>query len=168
MSREEAWSANEIEVTVSGFFTTHHRLEAPTGTMGEITMSGSGRKASFLGADGRELALRQPKWWRNVYEVWEGDAELGAAWPQGFFSRQIVVEYGGRRYTLKPAGFWSRGWHLVDEVGNGLFEIKTRGLRRGARLGILAEIDIALLVFAYYLVHMRWQSEAAAAAASAY
>ncbi len=69
---------------------------------------------------------------------------------------------------MEPAGFWSRGWHLIDEAGTTLLEIQPRGIfRRGAYLTIIGPVDADLLVFAYYLVNVRWQEQAAVDSAAA-
>jgi len=167
--RQQEWATDQIEVVVSGFLTTRHRLETPAGTLGEITVSAFGRHAFFRGADGRELVMYQPRWWKGEYQLREGQAVLGTAWPRGFFSHQIIVEFAGQTHTLEPTSFWKRGWQLVDEAGGRLLGIEPRGVfRRGARLAILGEIDLALLAFSYYLVHKRWEAEHAAVAAAAH
>jgi hypothetical protein len=51
-------------------------------------------------------------------------------------------------------------------AGTTLLEIQPRGvLKQGAYLTILAEVDADLVAFAYYLVHMRKQEQAASVAA---
>jgi hypothetical protein len=78
------------------------------------------------------------------------------------------IGFRGAAYELVSAAVWSRGWGLVDEEGTLLLEIQPRGLfRRGARLTILEPVHADLLLFAYYLAHVRWQEQGAAAAAAA-
>ena len=98
----------------------------------------------------------------------EGGVALGTARPQGFWRRAMDVRYGNREYVLQPAGFWAQSWRLVDALDHTLLEIRPRGVfRRGAFMTALAAIDADLLVFAYYLVWMRWQEQSAAASTSA-
>jgi hypothetical protein len=165
---QEAWLADEIEVIVSGAFTTHHRLETTAGLLGTFTLPAFSSTGLFHFANGRELTLRRVSWWRGQHELHEGETLLGSSYPQGFFRREIVVLFGEREYRLTPVSFWNRTWHLTDEVGTVLLEIQPRGVfRRGAYLTIFGAVDAALLVFAYYLIHNRWQEEAAAGAAAA-
>jgi hypothetical protein len=159
---------DEVEVTISGVFTTHHRMQVLRGALGELTLPALRRDGVFCAADGRELAVRRPHWWRDWHELWEGETVLGTARPQGFFGRRIAVQFRNREYTLQPAGFWTRAWHLADRAGTTLLEIRPRGVfRRGAYVKVIFAVDTALLVLAYYLVHTRWQRESTAAASAA-
>jgi hypothetical protein len=111
-----------------------------------------------------ELTVRRTNWWRRWYELQEREMVLGSARPRGVFRRETIVQFTGQEYVLGPAGFWNRRWRLTNDEGTILLEICSQGLfRRGAHLAILDTVDVALLVFTYYLVHMRWQEEASAA-----
>lgn len=161
---QESWVADTIKVTVSGVFNTRHYLEMETGALGELTCFAFRPSGVFRAADGRELTVRRTNWWRRWYELQEGETVLGSAHPRGVFRREIVVQFTGQEYVLEPAGFWNRCWRLTNDEGTKLLDICPRGLfRRGAHLTILDTVDVALLVFTYYLVHARWQEEAAAA-----
>jgi hypothetical protein len=165
---EAEWSADWIEVAVAGFFTTRHTLGSAAGTLGLLTVPGFQRSSTFQGADGQELTMRQASFWKQEYELRAGDELLGRAWPAGFLRRDLVVQFQDQEYALQPAGFWTRAWRLVDPQGAALLQIEPRGVfKRGARLQVLAEVELALLVWAYYLVHKRWEAEAAAAHAAA-
>jgi hypothetical protein len=161
------WLANEIEVAVSGFFTTHHRLETAAGSLGEFTFSAFRMHAVFCAADGREMVARQVAWWRSQHELLEGDAVLATARPPSFWSRALSVGFGGQEYALK-SDFWGRRWRLTDEAGTALLEIRPRGVfRRGAYLTVQDAVDADLLAFTYYLVHVRWEERHTAGAAAA-
>ncbi|MFQ6102155.1 MAG: hypothetical protein ACE5OS_13100 [Anaerolineae bacterium] len=165
---QEMCMADEVEVVVSGFFTTHHFLQTTTGVLGELVVPALSTSGIFRATDGRELRVERTSWWRGWYELREDGVVLGTARPQGFWRRTMNVGFRGAMYELVPAGFWSRGWHLVDEAGTALLEIQPRGiLRRGAYLTIMGPVNADLLVFAYYLVNVRWQEQAAAASAAA-
>lgn len=167
MSQQE-WSINEIEVTVSGFFTTQHSLRSSAGTLGELSVPAWQRDNVFRFVDGRTLTLRRTSWWRGEHELREGGNLLGRATTRGFFRREMDVEFGGWVTTLRPLGFWQRSWELVDGSGLALLEVRPRGaFRRGAYVSVLGAVDAALLVFAYYLVNVRWQEQRAAGAAAA-
>ena len=162
------WPVGEIEVTVSGAFTTHHRFWTEAGTLGEMTLPALRRCGVFDVADGRELAVCRTSWWGRSHEMREGGVALCTARLQGFWRRAMDVRYRNREYVLQPAGFWTQSWHLVDALDHKLLEIRPRGVfRRGAFMTALAAIDADLLVFAYYLVWMRWQEQSAAASTSA-
>jgi hypothetical protein len=61
------------------------------------------------------------------------------------------------------AGIWSRTWHLVDEAGTVVLEIRPRGaFPRAEVLRVLQPMEVDLLVFAYYVVNARWNEQAAA------
>lgn len=164
---EQEWIADEIEVEVSGFFTTCHRLQTAVGVMGELTLSALRSNGVFRFVDGRELTMKRTSWWRAWHELSEDGVVSGSTRPRGFFRREIVVQFGDREFALKPGGFWTRSWHLIDDAGTALLEIRPQGIfRRGALLTILDAVDVALLVFSYYLVYVRWREERAAAAAA--
>jgi hypothetical protein len=165
---QETRIAGEIQVTVSGVFTTHHFLETVTGNLGELTLSAFGKGGVFRSGDGRALTVERTSWWRSWHELRENEIVLGMASPQSFWRRAMNVGYRGAMYELAPISFWSRGWQLIDEMGMASLEIQPRGvLRRGAYLSILGSVDVDLLVFAYYLVNARWQEHSAAAGAAA-
>ena len=164
----EAWTADEIEVDVAGFFTTHHLMLTPAKVFGELTLPAFRRRGLFRSADGRELIVERTSWWRGWHEMRENGIVLGTARPLGFWRRAMSVGLRGQMYELVPAGFWSRGWYLVDGAGTMILEIQPRGLfRRGAYMVIKGRVDADLPVFAYYLVNVRWQEQAAAASAAA-
>lgn len=157
-----------VEITVSGFFTTHHFLETVMGGLGKLILPAFDKRGIFYSSDGRELMVERTSWWRGWHELRENGIVLGTARPQGFWRRTMEVGYQGAMYELIPAGFWSRGWLLVDEAGTVLLDIQPRGVfRRGAYLTILEPVNVALLVFAYYLVNARWQEQSAATGAAA-
>jgi hypothetical protein len=164
----EALMTDEIEVRVSGLFTTHHRLWTAAGILGELTLPTFGRRGIFRAADGRELTVERTSWWRGWHELRESGIVLGTARPLGFWRRAMSVGFRGAMYELEPTGFWSRGWCLVDAAGRSLLEIYPRGVfTRDAILRVMAPVNADLLVFAYYLTHVRWQEQAAAASAAA-
>jgi len=168
MVMQEEWTTDEIEVVVSGLFTTRHSLQTATEVLGELTLPAFSKSGIFRVADGREMVLERTSWWRGWHELRENGIVLGTARPQGFWRRAMSVGFRGAMYELSPSGFWPRGWHLVDNAGIPLLEIQPRGaFRRGAYLTILGPVNADLLVFIYYLVNVRWQEQSAAAGAAA-
>ena len=164
----EVWPTDEIAVIVSGAFTTHHHLRTETRTLDELTLPAFRTGGVFRAGDGRAVTVQRTSWWRGWHELREGETVLGTARPRGFWRRQMVVQFEGRGYVLQPAGFWTRSYHLVDAVERTLLEVRPRdGFRRGAYVAAPVPVDVGLLVFAYYLVHTRWQEDAAAAGAAA-
>lgn len=164
---ELSLATDRIQVDVSGFFTTHHRFLSGAGELGQMTMPAARREGVFRSFEGRELVLWRKSWWRSEHELRESGMTLASARPRGFFRTEIMIEFGGQRYTLARISFWKRGWRLIGPGNVALLEVQPRGFfKRGAFLDILGEVDADLLVFVYYLVYMRWQEEAAAAAAS--
>jgi hypothetical protein len=162
------WTSGEVEVDVWGFFTTHHSMQTVTGILGEFTFPAFSTSGVFYSADGRELVMQRTSWWRGWHELRENGVVLGTARPRGFWRRTMSIGFRGLMYELEPAGFWSRGWYLTDGAGTILVEIQPRGLfRRGAYLTIMGPVHANLLVFAYYLVNVRWQEQAAAASGAA-
>ncbi len=165
---EKTLTTDQVQVTVSGFFTTHHFLETVMEELGELTLPASGKRGVFRSDDGSEFTVERTSWWRGWHELRENEIVLGTARPQSFWRRTLDVGYRGATYELISAGFWSRGWLLVDKVGTVLLDIQPRGVfRRGAYITILEPVNVDLLVFAYYLVNARWQEHAAATGAAA-
>lgn len=164
----KVWTADEVEVDVSGLFTTYHRLLGEAVVLGEFTFPAFSTSGIFNATDGRELVVKRTSWWRGWHEMREGGIVLGTACPRGFWRRTMSVGFLGAMYELAPAGFWSRAWNLIDEAGMPLLEIRPRGIfRRGAYLTILGPVQVDLLVFTYYLVNVRWQEQSATASTTA-
>ena len=77
------------------------------------------------------------------------------------------IPTGGPEAFAPRQFHFSRGWYLTAGEGNTLLDIQTRGVfRQGAILTIRSAVNADLAIFAYYLVHVRQQEEAAAVAAS--
>ncbi len=165
---QESWTADEIEVTVSGFFTTHHILQTPEGNLGELTLPAFSKSGVFRFANGRELVVARTSWWQRGHELQESGVVLGTARPLGFLRRTTEIGFQEEMYKLVPASFWARGWLLLNEVKTILIEVQPRGIfRRGAYLTIVDPVSIDLLIFAYYVVNARWQEQAASTSAAA-
>lgn len=165
--RRGTWLTDQVEVTVSGVFTTHHHLQTPAGVLADFTMHPLRRRAVCRTVEGRELVMKQTNWWHGTHELQEGGVVLGTARALGLLRRENSVRFGGRDYRLRAAGFWGRVWHLVDDASL-LVEVHPRGIfRRGAILRILRPVDADLLAFTYYLVNARWGEQTAAASAGA-
>jgi hypothetical protein len=164
---QEAWLADEIEITVSGFFTTHHSMQSQAGSLGTLTLSAFASGGVFRALDGRELEVRRTNWWRGEHELRENGITVGMARLRGFWRRTTSVGFRGAAYELEPTNVWSRGWRLTDAAGMAVLEIQPLGVfRRGARLTVLGPVHVDLLLFAYYLVNVRWQEQSAAAASA--
>ena len=166
---QETWMIDEIQVKVSGLFTTHHHLHTEMGALGKLTFPAFAQAATYRTPDGRELLMQKTHWLGTGYELLEGDTVRGSADRSSLFDRGLDLQLDGRQYRLEPTGWLSRDWRLVEQGGNELLEIQLLGLlSRDARVlisGIIVEPD--LIAFAYYLFYMRYQEEAAAGAAAA-
>jgi hypothetical protein len=157
-----------VEVTVSGFFTTHHFVQTSTGILGELTLPAFSTGGVFYAADGRELVVRRTIWWRGWHEMREDGVVVGTAHSQGFWRRTMNVGFRGATYELVPTDCWSREWCLLDETGATVIAVRSRGaFRRGAYLTVVEPVHVDLLAFVYYLVNVRWQEQSAAAGAAA-
>ena len=163
------WMIDEIQVKVSGFFTTHHHLHTEMGTLGKFTFPAFAQNATYRTPDGRKLLMQKTHWLGSGHELVEGETVRGSADRSSPFDRGLDLQLDGRQYRLEPTGLLSRDWRLVDQGGSELLEIQLLGLlSRDARVlvtGIIVEPD--LIAFAYYLFYMRYQEEAAAGAAAA-
>jgi hypothetical protein len=164
---EERWTLDEIEVDVSGFFTTHHYMQSRSGALGEFTFPAFSQRAIYYTCDGRELLMQKTHWLGSAHELVERGVVRGRADRPGLFRRDLTVWFEGQEYSLEPGGLLSWDWCLVDAGGTRLLEIRPRGvLKEGAYVTITAAIDTDLVAFAYYLVYTRRQEEAAGAAAA--
>jgi hypothetical protein len=163
--KRQTWLADEVEVVVSGVLKTHHVLQTASGPLGELISPAFKPGAAFRGVDGRELVVLRTSWWRGTYELRDGGSVVGSARPVGLFRRENSVQFRGGNYRLRAAGLWGRTWHLLDDVGAMVLEVRSRGVfRRGATLRILMPLEIGLLVFTYHLVCVRWQEQSGGAA----
>jgi hypothetical protein len=165
--KDQMWTFGEIEVEMWGCFTTHHLLQTETGILGEMTLPAFSSGGVFDAADGRNLVVEKTSWWRGWHELRENDIVVGSARPTGFWGRTMSVGFRGLMYELVPAGFWSDGWDLLDGAGAVLVEVRRWGFfRRKVVLTVHGPVHSDLLVFVYYLAHIRWQEQTAAVAAS--
>ncbi|MCX7682815.1 MAG: hypothetical protein N2508_12775 [Anaerolineae bacterium] len=163
---QETWNADEIEVTVRGLFTTHHLFQTARGTLAELVFPFFSLRSILHTADGRQLLARRVSLWRTRHELRDGDTVLATAQPLSFWSRGWAIRFGSQEYLLKPTDFWANRWQLSDEVGSVLLQLSSRGVfRRSAHLTVSGEIDADLLAFAYYLVQVRQEEQAAGASA---
>jgi hypothetical protein len=143
-------------------------MTSMAGVLGELTLPAFARGGSFVFADGREVVMEKTSWWKGWHELREHGIVVGSARPLGFWGQRISVGYRGKMYELTTANFWGDRWHLLDEAGTVLVEIWRQGFfRQKVALTAHLEIQLDLLVFAYYLAHVRWQEQTAAAAAAA-
>ena len=164
---DEFWKVSEIEVRVSGVFTTHHHFQTESGEWGEMIFPAFAQRAVFRTADGRELEMAKAGWLSSAHRLFEGESVRAVADRPGLLHREMTIECDGRAYELVPEGLLKQGWFLVDGAGMTLLEIQPRGVfRQGAYITITGWVDADLVAFAYYLVHMRKQEDAAAAAAA--
>lgn len=164
---KELWTLDEIEVEVSGFFTTHHVLRTEADILGELVFPAFSQRATYRTIDGRTLLMQKTHWLGTTHELVEGEVRRGSGTRPGLFRRDIVLQVDGQQYSLEPEGILSQGWHLFDATGQRLLEIQRRGiLGQGAYLSVRGALDLDLVAFAYYLVYMRQQEDAAGAAAA--
>ncbi len=156
-----------IEIEVAGFFTTHHYLQAEWGDLGEMTFPAFSQSATYEALDRRKIAMQKRHWLGTAYEMIDGGIVRGKADRPGLFRRDIAVQFDGQDYSLEPEGLLKQGWFLLDAGRNTLLEIQPRGVfKQGAHLTLHGSIELDLVAFAYYLVHMRKQEDAAAASAA--
>ncbi len=156
-----------IEVEVTGFFTTHHRLQAGWGELAELTFPAFSQCATYQTLDGRQVTMQKRHWLGTAYEIVDGGVVRGSADRPGLFRRDMAVQFDGRDYWLEPEGLLKQGWFLLDAERHVLLEIQPRGVfRQGACINVHSSIELDLVAFAYYLVNMRQQEDAAVAATS--
>jgi hypothetical protein len=156
-----------IEVDVTGFFTTHHYLQAEWGDLGELTFPAFSQAATYEALDGRKVTMQKSHWLGTAYEMIDGGVVRGRADRPGLLRFDIAVEFDGQDYSLEPEGLLRQGWFLLDAERHVLMEIQPRGiLKQGAYLSLRGAIELDLVAFAYFLVQMRKQEDAAAVAAT--
>jgi hypothetical protein len=164
---QKTWTLDQIEVNVSGFFTTHHHFRTEMGALGKFTFPAFGQHGVFRTADGRELTMEKTHWLGSAHQLVEGNVVRATADLPGLLRQDYAIQFEGQDYVLEPEGIFKMGWVLADAAGTTLLEIQPRGvLKQGAYLTIWAKVDADLVAFAYYLVHMRKQEQAAAVAAT--
>jgi hypothetical protein len=168
--KQVGWTqpTGEVEVSVYGFFTTHHEMRTSSGKLGELILYPFSSGGTFHAADGHHIDIERTSFWGSSYQVRLGDSVLGSAHPRSIFRREVEIEYDEASYVLRPQGLFSRSWTFEDAAGGGLVDIAPRGIfRRGAWLTVLRELHIDLLAFVYFAVHTRWQQESSSAAVAA-
>jgi hypothetical protein len=167
MMSQDTWLLDEIEVEVTGFFSTHHYFETASGTWGEMTFPAFASHGLFKDDSGRELLMQKTHWLGTRHEFVDGEVVRGNADRKGLLNREMAVHFDGQEYLLQPVGVFDRGWYLVGPEGTVLLEVQPRGmLKQGAYVTIIGAVSADLVIFAYYLVHTRWQEDSAVAAAA--
>jgi hypothetical protein len=157
----------EIEVIATGFFTTHHTFQTEAGVLGKLTFPAFSQQGEFQTAGGRRLLMQKTHWLGTAHELVEGHTVRGSADRPGLFRRDLLVQFDGADYSLQPAGLFSQDWVLYDAGGTPVLEIQPRGFwKQSTYLTIWSAIDADLVAFAYYLVYMRRQEDAAGVAAA--
>jgi hypothetical protein len=68
-----------IEVDVTGFFTTHHYLQAEWGNLGELTFASFSQSGTYQSVDGREVIMQKSHWLGSAYEMVDGGVVRGRA-----------------------------------------------------------------------------------------
>ncbi len=160
-------SADQIEVTPSGFFALRYEFRSPMGTLGVLNLFAFRAEGRFQDADGREWRMGRSHWWRRNYELRAGDAVVATARGRGFRRADLDIEFQGEPYLLEQADFWGGKWRLLGPAGTAALEIRRRGvLRPGLVLDVLGPVEGELLAFAVYLILTVWREHAAAAGAS--
>ena len=156
-----------IEVDVTGFFTTHHYLQAKWGELGELTFRAFNQGAMYEALDGRKVIMQKSHWLGTAHEMLEAGVVRGRADRPGLLRTDIAIQFDGQDYVLEREGLLKQGWFLLDAERNMLMEIQPRGVfKQGAYLSLRAPVELDLVAFAYYMVHMRKQEDAAAVAAT--
>jgi hypothetical protein len=157
----------EVEIEITGLFTTHHHFRTASGLWGELTIPAFSEGAIFRRGDGHELVMRKVHWLGTAYELLEGEKLRALADRSRLLSRDFAIDFNGQQYRLEAEGWLGQDWTLCDGWGNCLLEIRPRGiLRQRVHLTVNAALAGDLAAFAYYLVHVRRQEEAAGAAAA--
>lgn len=156
----------EVRVRRRGFLTTHHSFSIGDRTLGELTLPAFGQGNVFRAEGGRDLVMRRPRWLTTEHEMCQGGQVRARAVAAGMLSSAMKIEFEEQAYTLKPASALSEKWRLVDAQDLVLLSIEPQGCLSGeVRLYPQPGIDPDLIVFAYYLVHVRREETAAACAA---
>jgi hypothetical protein len=158
----------EVIVEVSGFFTTHHWFQTEGGTRVELVFPAFAGYGVVQTSGDRELVMQKTHWLGSGHEFVDGDSVRATADKTRLLSRDWTIKFDGERFFLVPEGLLKQGWFLVDESGTRLLEIRPRGaFRQGAHITVCGVVNSQLAIFAYYLVQVRQQEDAAVVAAGA-
>jgi hypothetical protein len=156
-----------IEVDVTGFFTTHHYLRSEWGELGELTFRAFNQGATYEALDGRKVVMQKSHWLGTAHEMVDGGVVRGRADRPGLLRTDIAIQFDGQDYILEREGLLKQGWFLLDSERYLLMEIQPRGVfKQGAYLSLHAAVELDLVAWAYYMVHMRKQEDAAVVAAT--
>jgi hypothetical protein len=158
-----AITVDEIIVSVSGTFKTEHVFSTKQHVLGTMALNAAKSEGFFLGADNSQLTLKKTSFWKSVYEITQENKKIGTATPKGALKRAFDITFDGSGFELKPGGSKLRSWSVRNSQGIVVCEfLPRRSLKRGARIRIMAELPMSLIVLCYLLVIKRWQEESSA------
>jgi hypothetical protein len=162
LKNKVAYTADVIEITVSGTFKTNHLFNSAEGILGVMTLNAGKTEAVFQGADNSILEIKKTQFWKSNFELKMENKVVGFASSPGALKRAFDLSLDEKNYVFVPGGSKLRSWTIKDIQDNKVCEfLPRRGLKRGARIRIQSETPLALLVLAYIVVIRRWQEESA-------
>jgi hypothetical protein len=155
--------ADHIEVIEKGALKTEHTFSSVAEVLGTLTLKASRAEGVFQDAGGGVGTLKRTSIWKSNYEWLQDGRAAGTAVPRGKLSRAFNISFEGKSYGLFPGGNTFRSWTLKDTQDVAICEIRPRGaFKRGALIGIMGQLPLALVAFSYCLVSQRWQEAATA------
>jgi hypothetical protein len=142
---------------VRGRLTERHEILGPDGPAGVLTVR---RNAAFLvvGGEFRPAAgevyafRRDPGLLRSQFSMWtDGKEWLGSSLRWSFFARAVHLSTGTKPFRLLPLPGLRRGWGLFAPKTGEAARIEVGLVGRDARIHVYRRLDLALVLFAYFL-----------------
>jgi hypothetical protein len=158
-------SQKHLQVRVSGFWNTKHRISGDDGPLGVLRVRrnvlGMVVSGEFKPEEGESLIFRRdPGLLRSQFSLWTEAREwLGSSLRWSVRRREVSLSTGQKALRLLPLPGWGRGWILVAPRTGEMARIRIGALGRRGTIEIHRRVDLEVVLFAWFLgFPISWES----------
>jgi hypothetical protein len=157
MAEAEPETTQRINVAISGFWNSVHRLSTAGTPLGVLCVTrgrlGLVERGRYVPVKGEVLALRRdPGLLRSQFSLWTERQEwLGSSLRWHWLRREIVLHTGSKPLRIQPRPGLRFGWSLVAPRTGEMARVHAYPLGRRAGIEVYRRVDPELVVFTYFL-----------------
>lgn len=154
-----------LEAVQKGILSGDFRLEREGEPIADLDVSTWGTRAGVR-VDGVDYEMRREGLLSGDFVLEANGQTLARAEKPSALRSVFELSLGPRRYTMKKRSFFSSGFALLDG-GRELGSLHRRGLlQRRVEIRLPDDWPVAAQVFVFWLAHIIWSREDAAAAST--